>query len=238
MLVREHSMLFNKTILFYGYCTDPTTGGNGSFNTKNLTPPSSMRVGDLCVMTAYYNAGGTRTVNITSTGGQSWSSTYSDKAGGPGIRTWWCTFNGTWSSALQVVIVGSAGISATAVMCVWRPPLEGAVWAVDQAYTVTTSGGGASITVTGITNTRKNNLTVCKVVTRGSGFGYGSVSGSNWQQGPSHWTEALGPIGSLWAFQVQGFRNVPVGATGNVTITPSSSVGTDYNKNIMSFYYN
>jgi hypothetical protein len=94
------------------------------------------------------------------------------------------------------------------------------VWAVDQAASISTDGSTANPIITGITNTKRNNITMATFINSVVSTTVTATAGANWRSVGSAQYRNNGPnprLGS-YAYQVQG---VPA-ATGNVDKTTGS----------------
>lgn len=240
-LLRRHGLLgLPKPIVYFGSASTPADGGIQNISLATpffITPPSNMLAGDLVYIHLYCAAAGPRTFLITSPAGQSFTLTGNQVGSNPESYTAWCTFNGSWGGFDPFFSISGAATVKSGVMHVIRPNRVGGVWAVDQAFTQSTgSVGSTNSTITGITNTHPNNVTIATWITQTSTPVLSSYSGGGWRQlgGSQYRNHGTNNKGSMYAFQAQG-RGSNLGATGNVQITVD--VITDFFQTIQSFYY-
>lgn len=227
-LIRNHILLTKNFLAFYGITSKPTDlGGNVATGTNGLnpiaSPPTGMKSGDLVVVFIEARTSG-RTCTILDAGGQSWTFNTSGEGGNtPQLFLAWCTFNGTWSATPVFQILGSSA-PCQSQMLVFRPN-KGTVWAFDQATSYVSSSSSASNTMTGVTNTKRENVTIGLFFVQNTET-FSSISGAGWNIIGSqirHSNSIGGTI--IIAYQLQGYKpgGMLVGATGNCTITISNA---------------
>jgi hypothetical protein len=142
---------FLMAITYFGSASTPADNGTNTANPTAVTPPGSMQDGDLVLMIAQARAT-TGTLTISSTGGQTWTSTAQQSQSNCRIRLFWCTFNGTWSADPSVSMVTTN--NNIVVMHVFRPSNTSSAWAVDVAKVSSNFSAPISpytVTIPGIT---------------------------------------------------------------------------------------
>jgi hypothetical protein len=167
---------------YFAQASNPadTVGLTGS--AVAVTPPASMVVGDL-VLVACMTKTISLTWSITTTGGQSWtSSAVAFGASAKSCAFFWCRFNGTWAANPVFTCATAAGAS-TAVMTVFRPDVSTRVWAVDVGFV---QGGFAApagppyvVSISGLTTVNPRTVTFA-VWYCGLANTYTNIAGAGW----------------------------------------------------------
>jgi len=205
---------FLMGITYFGSASTPADNGTNTANPTAVTPPGSMRAGDLVLMIAQARAS-SRTLAISSTGGQAWTSETQQNRTNCRIRLFWCRFNGTWS-ANPSVSMGSTNCN-TVAMHVFRPSNTSSVWQIDVAQA---SGNFASppapnrtVTIPGITTITDGALVFAAWATADDNT-WGSLTGGWSTPGSAQYRNTSGSDQSqTHAYQVM----TTAGASGNVS---------------------
>ncbi len=141
----------HAAITYVASATNPADNGSLDVNPVVVAPPGGMQAGDLVILVANIREAG-RTLTISATGGQAWTSETTNTTNTTqGI--FWARYNGTWSANPSVANGGGGTNATTVVMHVFRPTASVNTWAVDVALTnssFTAGAGGADKTITGI----------------------------------------------------------------------------------------
>lgn len=120
--------------------------------TLTITPPTTMRQGDLVVVQCQSRNSTTWSIGVA--GGQTWTSeTAFDRGGGADnfCRVFWCTFNGTWSASPRFDTTSSTCTSA--VMNVFRGRTTSESWVQDVAQTTSDLAAAATLSVPAVATT-------------------------------------------------------------------------------------
>lgn len=233
-LLRHHNLLTGQ----YSRITHYGSAGPFLGDSVALEPPPNMRSGDLVYVYSTVGSGSLRSLTKPNTGGQTWFTTKvrdGDVSGIPSIWISWCQFNGTWSANPVFAISGST-VAKGHVMHVFRAPKLNPTWAVDQGPTISGTGASSSKVITGQTNTQPKNVTIGSIES-GADSVTGNVAGAGWYRAGDPDYQITGANARMlsFAYQVQGYRRIPVGPTGNATITTLTGIsGID---SIYSFYF-
>jgi hypothetical protein len=220
-------------ITLFGVASNPADGGSLAASTVAVTPPSSMQAGDLVVV--YLHQRGTATITQSVTGGQTWTATavkYQVNTTNT-IRSFYCVFNGTWDANPSWAF--TATNSTTAVMLVFRP--DGGTssdWGVANAISYATPATAATVTVTGITPTENNNVTIAQWASNDDNT-WGTLTGSGWVKtglGDQYRNLAGTDLSMTFAYQVQS----TAAATGNVSQTQLTLGNDQTGVSTISFY--
>ena len=208
---------------YHGSASDPADNGSGAEpRTSTITPPASMVTGDLVVVVIVDGLSTAPDSSVLTTGGQTWSARV-DMTGANNIdyQMFWCQYNGTWSVNPAFTIAAHSGtIPVTVVMHVFRPDAAG-TWSVDQALTGGAEVSASPVVITGVTNTKKDTVTLAGTGIRASVATWGSVSGSGWvATGTAQYRNTNG-TDSTCTFAHR--LSAASGASGDVSITPSAA---------------
>lgn len=204
---------------FFGSASTPADAGTNTATTTVVTPPSSMKSGDLVFMYSYLRASDA-THLINATGGQSWTSNAITAIGTAQYRIFWCRFNGTWSASPSVDIGGTAVRSV--IMFVFRPSATTLNWSNDTAQATTSQAAGTTDTITGITPNNNFNVTIA-IWTIGNITSYTNFVGTGWVNGGSFSNISVNSATIAIAYQLQKIK----AATGDVSrdnATPAGNV--------------
>lgn len=171
----------------FGEVAIPVDGSSaanaGPTNTFANPPIASMTAGDLVIVTCQYR--GTVTITNSATGGQTWTALQATiQSGNQSVRTFWCTFNGTWSAA--PAFTNTTGTNAlTTTMVVFRPTGTTYTWQFDTNFA--SFGGPYSAPSTpftvlsGTSNSPTKYPGVCWTVwTSDDDNTWGTLTGSGW----------------------------------------------------------
>jgi hypothetical protein len=103
-------------ITYFAVASQPADNGAQAGPTATVTVPGSMVANDYVVCCASYKAS-TTTIDITTTGGQTWTSgtVIGDATSGMRSRVFHCRFNGTWATN-PVFTQSSGGTAGLSVM--------------------------------------------------------------------------------------------------------------------------
>jgi hypothetical protein len=104
-------------ITLHGIAAVPIDNGSNATTSLTITPPASMVAGDLCLIYTFQR--GTGNWSVSNSGGQTWTTGVPYKNTNASVASFWCIFNGTWSSSLTVNC--TAGTNTSAYMMVFRP---------------------------------------------------------------------------------------------------------------------
>lgn len=161
---------------FFGVVSTPADNGTNATTTITLTPPASMVTGDLVVV--YCTQRGTTAWSVGLDGGQSWSAIGNNTGTATvSLNTFWTRFNGTWS--VNPRFDNAGGTNTTAIMVVFRnTAFPNGYWGVEQPQT-TNAAAAATITVTGVTPTNDNNVTIASWSTADDNT-WGTLTGTGW----------------------------------------------------------
>lgn len=218
-------------ITFFGVATSPADLTADATATRTVTPPASMVVGDL-VEVFCTKATTALSFAVVNAGGQLWHKVGDHNNGTISSCIFWCRFNGTWSANPSFTRSGSNTTTPfSAVMKVWRPSASTKAWAVDvrEVY-ATFTATGTTKTITGVTTTKANSVTVAEWVSTNT-ISWGSLSGALWTRVTGNFrNSSSGATSTTCAYCIQ----TGTGATGNVAQTQSGGqAGGDH---IITFY--
>ena len=206
----------------HGYATAPADNGSqGDGATVPVTPPGSMASGDLVLIYGVMGNNLAGQMAISATGGQTWNSSTEYTNASDTTIVFWAQFNGTWSANPSIAFANVAGTRAsTAVMLAFRPDVVG-TWALDTDLAGATHGSTSPLTVTGITPSNNDNVTVATWTQRPLASTWGSLSGAGWvATSPTQFRNLASTDHTIaFAYQLQG----TAAATGNATYTPSGT---------------
>lgn len=226
------SLTASGQITYFNSSANPADAAAASLAsaTVAVTPPASMQQGDLVIMIGQRRASNI-TLTVSETGGQVWN-TLPVLTGTTNIspRIFWCRFNGTWTTNPSVAMTASS--TNTVVMHVFRPPGRNYSWAVDVNQVSTTHAAAASITITGVTTIRTNNVTLAAWFTADDNTW--STPSVGWTTtGSAQYRNTAGTDQSCtFAHQIR----TTAGTTGNVAKT-QTALGNDAARSaIVTFY--
>jgi hypothetical protein len=212
-------------------------GSSLAQNVTPIVPPSNMRAGDLVYVLSAVGSAALRSLTISTTGGQSWSSTKvrdGSVSGSTSIWVSWCTFNGTWSANPVFTISGTI-VAKGHAMHAFRAPKEGAVWATDAAPSAHgVSLAGTTYTLSSITNAQNKVVTIFAL---DAGGDWSSTTGAFWYKLGANEYEFTGAnlVRYFFAYKIQGYKGGSPGATGTCAITTNSGVTSIATR--VSFYF-
>jgi hypothetical protein len=196
---------------------------NASSTTQGLTvtPPASMRLGDLVAVLCQ-----ARTVSLTWTitvsGGQTWTSEAVYGGSNRSMRLFWCRFNGTWA-ADPAFDAGAAPAVSSAVMHVFRPDFTTKVWAIDVAFAnisfTAPVGPPYPVPRAGLTTVHADSVTMA-VWSSIDDNAWGNLTGSGWiVTGPAQYRNTAGQgQSSLFTHQIKAAA---------ATVIPAASADQD-----------
>lgn len=219
---------------FFGAVSNVADNVASSTTPTTITPPASMLAGDLVILfsitrtTAATNA-------ISATGGQTWTPLTAGGTTDQTTRIFWARFDGSWTTDPSVSF--STALACNVFMIVFRPTVSAYTWAIDQAVVNTPVGvpGGPpyTVSITGLTNTQPNNVTVAF---------FASTDDNSWITPTGSFTAPLTPIyrrnpsGNDQSYVPYYRRLVGAGATGNLTLDQSAAAPDAGSTAIVSFY--
>lgn len=121
--------------------------GTNATATLTITPPTTLRQGDLVIVSCQSRNSTTWSIGVT--GGQTWTSetAYDRAATDCFCRVFWCVFNGTWSANPRFDSTSST--CTTAFMNVFRGRTTNEIWIEDVAQADVDNAAAATITLTG-----------------------------------------------------------------------------------------
>lgn len=222
--------LSSFTQIFFGVSSNPADNGSLNTATVAVTPPASMQAGDLVVIYAHYRATGA-TLTISATGGQTWTTeAANNSAGNQTTRIFWCRYNGTWG-ANPSVTGGNGTIALSAIMYVYRPTNSNRSWAINVAQ-ANTSNTGTLCTVTGVTTTAPNTVTMAFWGSPAATT-WGTLTGAGWSKtglSPQYRNTAGSDQSHTSAYNIQATAST----LADVSQTQSSSQST--RKSIITWY--
>jgi hypothetical protein len=175
-------------ITFFGVATTPADNSTQADNaTVVVTEPASMVAGDLCVLIGTAGIATAAGITLSQQGGQTWDALAEHTATAAATqKIWWCKFNGTMSAHPSLAFTNYAGsIPCSVQLLVFRPTSGTDTWAVDTAiaYTdFTAPGSPFTMTVTGITPTAAETVSIAGWVATGTAITLSSLSGTGWSQ--------------------------------------------------------
>lgn len=217
----------------FGGTQSPADNGSSTATQITLTPPGSMRAGDLVVVTLQQR--GTATFSVGVTGGQTWNSTTRRTYTNGAVQTFYCTFNGSWDANPRFDF--SAGTCTTAVMHVFRATDSGKEIALHIDETTNTFVAGTTPftkTATGHTTTEAETVSLACFYTADDNT-WGSLSGTGWvQTGMSaQYRNTAGSDQSMaFAYKIQS----SAGATDNVSLNQATLGGDAGRWTMITFY--
>lgn len=213
---------------FFGMSSAPVDNGAQAGNVAvAIVPPALMQAGDLVIIYAHYrNTSGT--FSVSTTGGQTWNTGATNTGANQRYFIAWCRFNGTWGSNPAVTISGGVNtIPLTAVMYVYRPTNPSRGWVVNVAQTNTTNNTAALQTITGVTTTASNTVTMA-FWSSNAAHTWGTLNGAGWNKPvfPLLATQVRNTTGSDISHTAAYIIMASAGATGNVEQTASAVPNT------------
>jgi MSHA biogenesis protein MshQ len=219
-------------ITYFGSASNPADNGSLDVSPVVVTPPVGMQAGDLVILVANVREAG-RTLTISATGGQAWTSETTNTTNTT-QRIFWARYNGTWSANPSVANGGGGTNATTVVMHVFRPTASVNTWAIDVALTnssFTAAAGGADKTITGINVVTPGALVLAT---------WASTDNNTWGLQTAGWANAGGAQyrnqDGNDASQSAAYKVMPTaGASGNV-VNRQLTAGTDAgNSAILAF---
>jgi hypothetical protein len=161
----------------HGVTSVPADNGTNATTTITLTPPAAMADGDLVIV--YLQQRTTATFSVGITGGQTWTPIGRDiGTSNVAMETYWARFNGTWAANPRFDF--SAGTNTTAVMLVFRSDVPTNQWNTESIVT-TNAAAAATITITGLTPTNSDSITVGSWMTADDNT-WGTLTGVDWSK--------------------------------------------------------
>lgn len=221
---------------FFGSGTNPTDNATSAASPLAVTPPASMVTGDLVVFYAQTRTTSS-TIDISVTGGQTWTPATAGGTTDQTTRIFWCRYNGTWSADPSVSFTSTL-LNTQAGLLVFRPTVGTRLWAVDQAAVntpyLTPTGPPYIITINAVTNAQPNNVSVAV---------YSSIEDNTWGTlTGAGWTVALSPAyrrnpsGSDQSWAPVYRLSASAGSTGNTT-AQQTAVGPDPGSTVIISFY-
>lgn len=242
LLARRHALLQHDLygeIVHIGIASSVADNGASAATPQSITPVAGMIAGDLCVVTCTARNDDNSPINVSNTGGQSWTSSFTyTEAGGDGQATkmFWCKFNGIWSANPTFSFtVGSATSPKTAVMNVFRsgsPVFDN--WVFENNGAVN-ADSGSPIQIASITTVHPSTITLGNWYVSNASV-YSAFSGAaGWQNitSPSTQFRNLAGLDSSVSFAWK-YQKIP-GAIGMVQ--KSVSLGSAFGPKWTSTWY-
>lgn len=162
---------------FFGVSAVPVDNGTNATSTITITPPANMVAGDLILVYAMQRA--QSIADITNSGGQTFILTPNGNGSGTAnvaAALFYATFTGTWTA--NPIFNFSTAVNTSAVMIVFRPTVFFGGWEVIQEQVVN-AAAAATITVTGVTPSNPNNVTIASWHTADDNT-WGTLTGTGW----------------------------------------------------------
>ncbi len=206
-----------NSLTYFGSSSNPTDNSDFSASTATITPPASMIAGDIVYVCASVKSS-TQNPSITTTGGQTWTSLSVQQLSGVGsIRSFYCVFNGTWTTS-PIVSFGTS-IAPIAVMHVFRPQYPNSIVDLNVDIVQTSHSAATTITAPEIQTAAENTITLV-AFSSGDDNSWGSISGTGWNVlGNAQYRNTNSTDASLaFAYKVQGS-----GLTGTVSLTQTAN---------------
>lgn len=219
-------------ITYINSASNPADNGTLGAATVAVTPPT-MQTGDLVLMIAYVR-NTTATMNISVTGGQTWSAEAAISNTNVGARLFWCKYNGTWAANPSVAFSNST--STTVVMHVFRPTKASLRWAIEANRVETDFTAPASpftVSIPGRTTRIPNSVTIAAWFTADDNT-WGSLSGTGWTvTGTAQYRNTNGTdISGTFAHNIKSTAS----ATNNVSKNQATLGGDLGTAMIITFY--
>lgn len=119
-----------SSISYFASASNPADNGSlTSTSPVDVTPPGSMVTGDFVVMIGSARSGSTA-IDISVTGGQSWTAMTVVDAASNRFKIFYCEYNGTWDANPSVAF--SVAATVTVVMHVFRSSKATPFWQLDS----------------------------------------------------------------------------------------------------------
>lgn len=204
-----------STITYFGSASNPADNGSlTSTSPVDVTPPGSMVAGQFVVMIGSARSGST-SIDISVTGGQTWTAMTVVDAASNRFKIFYCEFNGTWDANPSVAF--SVAATVTVVMHVFASSKATPYWQFDANGT-----DGASSTIAALTTVKVSTVAVAVwQVIQNTTFGSSSDTGWNTLGGAQY--RNLGGSDTTLAF---GYKLIASPqSSGSVTRTSGSVVG-------------
>lgn len=222
-----------KYPFFYRSAAVPSDGGSNATATLTITPPTSMRAGDLVVVHCQSRSSATWSIGVT--GGQTWNSlaAYDRAATDCFNRVFWCVFNGTWSASPRFDSTSST--CTTAVMNVFRGRSTDEIWVEDVSQTDTDHAAAATIQRVGLTYTGNARNTVALyawATADDNTWTFSSFSGGQLDPLQTDWNQQRNTAGQdqsmtfVWADPVDANGNQGAYTTPDITMA-EATLGND-----------
>lgn len=218
-------------ITFFGESANPADNGTSAATQITLTPPSLMQAGDLVYVHLVQRGNATMSVGVS--GGQRWFDGVRQINGAALVsQTFWCVFNGTWSSDPRFDF--STGTNTKANMLVFRPS-AGKTMVLDVAEVTSTFTSGASpftITITGVTRDAAKSSVAIAAWASFDDNSWGNLTGSGWSKtglSDQYRNTSGSDSSSTYAY------SIGTGATGNVSQNQTANGGDAGTRSIIAF---
>jgi hypothetical protein len=170
---------------YIGSISNPVDSASATANepvTLAVTPPASMKAGDLVVFIGHVQAAASGNVTISATGGQAWNGPLNGNANDQSFDLFWCVYNGTWGADPSLAFAAVGGTQATsAIMHVFRGhDVAGGTWAIDVAFAAGAEASASPVVITGVATSIRNTVTLAGWCQAGTIITYGTLSGTGW----------------------------------------------------------
>ena len=166
-------------ITLFGSASTPTDNGTNTTNPTVVTPPASMLSGDLVILLCWKRNAATG-IAMSAAGGQAWSvlspETVNTLTATLTTASFWCTFNGTWSTNPSVAF--GATTNNNVLMLVFRPTGSGYSWSLGLVTTPTFQNAAVSHTMNALVPNKSSNVSVSIMHTDDDNTW--TFSGTNW----------------------------------------------------------
>ncbi len=216
---------------YFGYAANPANLGTllDTSLPAAVTPPGSMAAGDL-VYVEVLQRDPSVTLSVSNDGGQTWNSLTATASGSQTKRTFWCSFNGTWSANPSWTSTGTTGgLHFSVLMLVFRPSGT-PTWAIDVAQDSgnATPGSPFDVTASGQTATA-SGVTVSSWYNTSYDGEVFSLQTGGWSN-PSSQSQfrntKVSPTGNEQTLSSAYKLNSGAGATGSVANRMTQSITT------------
>lgn len=202
-----------STITYFASASNPADNGTLGASPVAVTPPASMLENDFVLITGGVKSGSS-SIAISEAGGQTWNDITLVDGAGTRFQARWCIFNGTWGADPSIAF-GSA-VATTVVMHVFRSSLASPIWQINVSQV-----SGTSLTITGVTPTRKSTVSI-GIWHSGGNTLFTGLTGTGWVTTGSTQYRNLDGSDDTMKF-VHRILNLAE-ATGDVSVTASGLI--------------
>ncbi len=204
-----------STITYFASASNPADNGTlTSTSPVTITPPGSMTAGMFVVMIGSVRSGASA-IDISATGGQTWTARTIVDAASNRFRIFYCEYNGTWAADPSIAF--SIAATVTVMMHVFQSSKPIPFWQFDADGT-----DGNAFLRPALTTVKFSTVAIAAwQITANNTFG--AVTGSNWATLGSAQYRNLGGSDTTMAFAYKLIA-APT-STGTVDRTSASSTG-------------